>query len=95
MLNRLKAIKERFKSELKVYRLIISDPRTPRLAKWLLGTAMAYAISPIDLIPDFIPVLGYLDDVMIVPTLVILAVKLIPQEVVDDCRRRANDSPHS
>jgi uncharacterized membrane protein YkvA (DUF1232 family) len=89
MLKRLKAIKERFKSELKVYRLILSDPRTPRPAKWLLGAAIAYAISPIDLIPDFIPVLGYLDDVVIVPTLIVLAVKLIPQKVVEDCRRRA------
>jgi uncharacterized membrane protein YkvA (DUF1232 family) len=92
MLKRFKAIKERFKSEPKVYRLILSDPRTPRPAKWLLGAAIAYAISPIDVIPDFIPVLGYLDDVLIVPTLVILAVKLVPQEVVDDCRRRAKDS---
>jgi uncharacterized membrane protein YkvA (DUF1232 family) len=92
MLKRLKAIKDRFKLELNVYRLILNDPRTPRPAKWLLGAAIAYAISPIDLIPDFIPVLGYLDDVLIVPTLVILAVKLIPQEVVEDCRRRAKDS---
>ena len=92
MLKRLKAIKERFKLELNVYRLILSDPRTPRPAKWLLGVAIAYAISPIDVIPDFIPVLGYLDDVLIVPTLVILAVKLVPPEVVDDCRRRAKDS---
>jgi len=92
MFGRLKAIKDRFKLELNVYRLILSDPRTPRPAKWLLGTAIAYAISPIDLIPDFIPVLGYLDDVLIVPTFVILALKLIPKEIVEDCRRRAKNS---
>jgi uncharacterized membrane protein YkvA (DUF1232 family) len=92
MFKRLKVVKERFKLELNVYRLILSDPRTPRPAKWLLGAAIAYAISPIDLIPDFIPVLGYLDDVLIVPTLIILAVKLVPQEVVEDCRRRGKDS---
>ena len=92
MLKRLKAINERFKLELNVYRLIFSDPRTPRAAKWLLGAAIAYAISPVDLIPDFIPVLGYFDDLVIVPTLVILALKLVPREVVDDCRSRAKDS---
>jgi uncharacterized membrane protein YkvA (DUF1232 family) len=92
MLKRLKAIKERFKLELNVYRLIVSDPRTPRPAKWLLGAAIAYAISPIDVIPDFIPVLGHLDDILIVPTLIVLAVKLVPRDVVDDCRRRAKDS---
>ena len=92
MLKRLKAINERFKLELHVYRLIFSDPRTPRAAKWLLGAAIAYAISPVDLIPDFIPVLGYFDDLVIVPTLVILALKLVPREVVDDCRSRAKDS---
>jgi uncharacterized membrane protein YkvA (DUF1232 family) len=56
------------------------------------SVAIAYAISPIDLISDFIPLLGYLDDVVIVPTLIVLAVKPIPKEVVDDCRHRANDS---
>jgi uncharacterized membrane protein YkvA (DUF1232 family) len=92
MVNRLKSIRARFSSELNVYRLILGDPGTPRAAKWLLGAAIAYAISPIDLIPDFIPVLGYLDDVVIVPALIMLALKLVPQEVVDDCRRRAKDS---
>jgi uncharacterized membrane protein YkvA (DUF1232 family) len=92
MFKGLKTVKERFTLELNVYRLILNDPRTPRPAKWLLGAAIAYAISPIDLIPDFIPVLGYLYDVLIVPTLVILAVKLVPKEVVEDCRRRAKDS---
>jgi uncharacterized membrane protein YkvA (DUF1232 family) len=89
MLAQIRTIAENFRRELNVYRLILADPRTPKLAKWLLGLAIAYAVSPIDLIPDFIPVLGYLDDLLIVPALVILARKMIPSEVIMDCRRRA------
>src|SRR5437660_11975455 len=89
MLTQIKTIAENFRRELNVYRLILADPRTPKLAKWLLGLAIAYAVSPIDLIPDFIPVLGYLDDLLIVPALVILARKMIPSEIIMDCRRRA------
>jgi uncharacterized membrane protein YkvA (DUF1232 family) len=72
-----------------VYQLVLKDPRTPKLAKILLGLALGYALLPFDLIPDFIPVIGHLDDLIIVPILVILALKMIPQDVVDDCRDRA------
>ena len=92
MLQRMKAAGARLKKELNVYRLILKDPRTPRLAKWLLAIAIGYAISPIDLIPDFIPVLGHLDDVLIVPVLFILALKLVPKEVVADCQQSAGNS---
>jgi uncharacterized membrane protein YkvA (DUF1232 family) len=83
----LKAIGTTLKRELAVYQLVLSDSRTPRLAKWLLGLAVGYTFLPFDLIPDFIPVIGHLDDILIVPALVALALKLIPAEVVADCRR--------
>lgn len=90
MFERLKALARRFKHELRVYQLVLKDRRTPRLAKWLLGIAVAYALSPVDLIPDFIPVLGHLDDLVILPLLIFTAVKLIPPSVVQDCRAKAS-----
>jgi len=85
---KLREIAARFKTELAVYRLALKHPRTPMLAKVLLGLAVGYALMPFDLIPDFIPVLGHLDDLVIVPALVILALWLIPAEVIDECRHR-------
>lgn len=75
--------------ELRVWRLVIADPRTPRLARWLLMAAVAYAVSPIDLIPDAIPLLGQLDDLLIVPVLVWLALRIVSPHVIEECRRRA------
>lgn len=65
------------------------DPRVPWCAKLLALAVAAYAISPIDLIPDFIPVLGYLDDLVLVPLGIFLVVRLIPQDVLQDLRRQA------
>jgi uncharacterized membrane protein YkvA (DUF1232 family) len=87
--KKAKAIVAAFKREARVYRLVLADPRTPWLARVLLGAAVAYALSPIDLVPDFIPVVGYLDDVVIVPGLVYLALRLVPREVVRECREKA------
>jgi len=86
----LKAVGRDLKREIQVYRLVLKDHRTPRLAKILLGLAVGYAILPFDIIPDFIPVIGQLDDLIIVPALIIVALKLIPKEVVEECRARAN-----
>ncbi|WPG35662.1 YkvA family protein [Variovorax sp. EBFNA2] len=67
------------------------DPATPWLPKALCWFTVAYALSPIDLIPDFIPVLGYLDDVLLLPALIWLAVRLLPAEVIVRSRERAED----
>jgi len=88
--TRLKAVGRNLKREIQVYRLVLKDHRTPRLAKILLGLAVGYVILPFDIIPDFIPVIGQLDDLIIVPALIIVALKLIPKEVVEECRARAN-----
>jgi uncharacterized membrane protein YkvA (DUF1232 family) len=69
--------------------LAARDPRTPWYAKALAGAVAAYALSPIDLIPDFIPVLGYLDDAVIVPLGILAVLKLIPSEVMADNRATA------
>lgn len=68
--------------------MALRHARTPRMAKFLLWLAIGYVLLPFDLIPDFIPVLGQLDDVLIVPGLVYLALKMIPQEVIGECRER-------
>lgn len=67
------------------------DPRTPLWIKVLAGLVVAYALSPIDLVPDFIPVLGYLDDVILLPGLIWLIVRVMPAEVRDACRLQTQD----
>lgn len=66
-------------------------PRTPWYAKALGAFVVVYALSPIDLIPDFIPVLGYVDDVLLLPALIWLAVRLLPADVRQSCRQQADD----
>jgi uncharacterized membrane protein YkvA (DUF1232 family) len=69
--------------------LACRDPRVPWPAKILAALVVAYALSPLDLIPDFIPVLGYLDDLIVVPLGVLLVRRLVPRQVLEDCRVRA------
>jgi uncharacterized membrane protein YkvA (DUF1232 family) len=83
----MRSLLARFKKELRLYQNILADPRTPRVTKILLGAAIAYTLSPIDLIPDFIPVLGHLDDLVIVPLLIYCALRTIPRELVQEHRR--------
>ncbi len=67
------------------------DKETPILAKIIAATAVIYALSPIDLIPDFIPVIGYLDDILLLPLLIALAVKMIPKDVWKRCQKEAEN----
>jgi uncharacterized membrane protein YkvA (DUF1232 family) len=80
---------KKLKSETKVLYLAYKHPQTPWYAKAFAGLVVAYAFSPIDLIPDFIPVLGYLDDLILIPLGIGLAIKMIPASVMVDCRIQA------
>lgn len=75
------------KRELNAYRRMLGHPSTPRMAKLLLSLAVGYLLLPFDLIPDFIPLVGQLDDMIIVPSLVFIALKMIPEEVIKECRK--------
>jgi uncharacterized membrane protein YkvA (DUF1232 family) len=77
------------KSETYALYLAYRDPRVPWYAKAFAALVVAYAFSPIDLIPDFVPLLGYLDDLLLVPLGIALSIKMIPAEVLDECRERA------
>lgn len=79
----------RLKQEVYALYLACRDPRVPWYAKAVAATVVAYALSPIDLIPDFIPVLGYLDDLILIPLGVLAVRAMIPHDVMEDCRRRA------
>jgi uncharacterized membrane protein YkvA (DUF1232 family) len=72
--------------------LAYRDPRVPWYARLFAAGVVAYAFSPIDLIPDFIPVLGYLDDLVLVPVGVALALRMIPENVMQECRERAEEA---
>ena len=91
-LERLKAWAGRLKAELHALYLAYKDARTPLHARVFAVIVVAYAFSPIDLIPDPIPVLGYLDDLILVPLGIALAVRMIPPEVLAECRAKARDA---
>jgi uncharacterized membrane protein YkvA (DUF1232 family) len=92
-LEQLRLFARRLKNEIMTLYLAARDPRTPWYAKAVIAGVVAYALSPIDLIPDFIPVLGYLDDLLLLPLGIYLALQLIPAEVLIDARRRAAGAP--
>lgn len=91
MIVRLKEWARALKRDVLALWLAARDPRVPRLAKLLAGLVTAYALSPIDLIPDFIPVLGLVDDLLIVPAGIWLCIRLIPPPVLADLRAAAQD----
>ena len=80
---------EMLKEETLALHLAVRDRRTPWYAKALAGLVVLYAVSPIDLIPDFIPFLGSLDDLILVPLGIVVAIRLVPEPVMADCRMRA------
>lgn len=82
----LTEIARNLKRELATYQLLARHPETPRVARWLLALAVGYLLMPFDLIPDFLPVIGHLDDVVIIPLLVALALKQIPSDLKEKCR---------
>lgn len=86
MFDSLKRVGASLKREIAVYQTVRRDPRTPWRARALLSLAVAYFVSPIDIIPDFIPVIGHLDDAFILPLLVVLALRSVPPQVLADAR---------
>ncbi len=93
MLSSLKSRARALKTESYALYLAARDPRTPWVARGLVLFIVGYAISPIDLIPDFIPILGYLDDLIIVPAGIALALRMIPPQVMEESRERARVAP--
>jgi uncharacterized membrane protein YkvA (DUF1232 family) len=93
LIDRLKAKAKALKKEITVLYYAYFDPQTKLLPKIIILFTLGYALSPIDLIPDFIPILGYLDDLVILPALIALALKLISNEVIENARIKADEEP--
>lgn len=91
LLIKLKQHARRLKAETLALYLAARHPDTPRYVKLLVAAVVAYAFSPIDLIPDFIPIVSYLDDLVLIPIGIALAIKLVPPAVLAECRARAQD----
>lgn len=83
----LKERAKKLKNDIPTVFLALKDQDTPVIAKIIAGVTVAYALSPIDLVPDFIPVLGYLDDVILLPALVALTIRLIPKDIWERNRK--------
>ncbi len=84
--EKIKQQAKHIKTEIFALYFAARHPLTPWYAKLVVAAIAAYALSPIDLIPDFIPIIGYLDDLVLIPLGIVLAIRLIPQEVLTDCR---------
>ena len=87
----LKEKAKQLKTDVPAVFLALKDKKTPCYAKLFAALTVVYALSPIDFIPDFIPILGYLDDLIILPSLVALTIKFIPKDVFDEYRNKAGD----
>jgi len=89
MFSRWKEKVKKLKQEIYALYLAYKDPRVSWYAKIFIVILVGYAISPIDLIPDFIPIIGYLDDLIILSLGIVLAIKMIPREVMEECRKES------
>lgn len=95
LIPKLEIIAASLKRELAVYRLILKDTRTPRVSKIMLGLAIGYLLLPFDLIPDWLPLVGQLDDLIIVPLLVVAAFSFIPETLIAESREKLRESQSS
>lgn len=100
ILQQLKTWARSLKKDVITLYLVLKHPKTPILAKVVAAIVVGYALSPIDLIPDFIPIFGYLDDLILLPLGIMLAVSLIPPQILQTCRHEAetimlSNLPHS
>lgn len=93
MLSNIRSWTSKLKQQARILQVVYKDQRTPFRAKLLIWVTLGYLFSPIDLIPDFIPVLGFLDDIIIVPILIALAIKLIPKLIWDDAVENVKNQP--
>lgn len=93
LIEKIKQFAKTMKLQLTALYLASKDPAMPKRAKWLIIIVVAYALSPIDLIPDFIPIIGYLDELLILPLGIYIAVKLIPDELWNQSLQQARSQP--
>jgi uncharacterized membrane protein YkvA (DUF1232 family) len=91
MFNKMKIWARNLKKQIFILYYACKDKRVPWYAKLFTACVVAYAFSPIDLIPDFIPILGYLDDVILLPLGILLALKMIPKNVLSECEAKAEE----
>jgi len=92
LLVHLKERASRLKAETYALYLAARHPGTPWYAKLLVAGIVAYALSPIDLIPDFVPILGYLDELVLIPLGIALAIRMIPNSILEECRARSQET---
>lgn len=92
MIDRARDWARRIKTDTYALYLAARDPRTPWYARIVAGLVVAYALSPVDLIPDFVPLLGYVDDLLLVPLGILPAIRLIPDPVLLDSRARSREA---
>ncbi len=87
----IKEVSKKLKLKIKAVYLAYKNENTPIIAKFFAALTVGYALSPIDLIPDFIPILGYLDDLIILPLLIYISIKLIPKEIMEECEEKSKE----